>query len=182
MKQDKVQSSIFEAFQLPSKVPDNESEASQSVPLDRTLRTLGSLLEQDGFSEFDLQLCDDVYVVRGQASAEQSGLLSLFRKMFGLGPGRHGSRPILRSLRFSISGMLSAESKLRELRKQSSEMPHPYSLPQILRGVGCYLDKREGSRLVGVEVKTAGSRSSTLPATAERKRLIRILSTSTTIR
>ena len=32
-------------------------------------------------------------------------------------------------------------------------MPDPYSISQILRGIGCFLDKREGSRLLGVTVK-----------------------------
>ena len=153
MNQNAVESSIFVEFQLPSVAADDVVEATKYFPLDRTLRTLGSMLQPDGFSEFELQVSDDVYVVRGQVSAEQSASPSLFRKIFSLGHGQDDNRSTQRELRYSTSDLLTFETEVREQRKHSSEMPDPYSLSQILRGVGCYLDKREGSRLVSVKVK-----------------------------
>jgi hypothetical protein len=45
------------------------------------------------------------------------------------------------------------ESQGRAKRKESHHMPDPYSLSQILRGAGSYLDTRSGTYLVGIAVK-----------------------------
>ena len=67
--------------------------------------------------------------------------------------GKRCQQPAVRQLRYSITDLLDSETEGRERRKQSSQMPDPYSISQILRGIGCFLDKREGSRLLGVTVK-----------------------------
>jgi hypothetical protein len=153
MTQNRAPNSIFEEFPLVSPLAGEATEATRVFSLDRVLRTLGTMLQQDGFSEFELLVCDEVYVVRGQATAGQFARRSLFRKIFSLRRWRDGNRPTSGELRYSITDLLSFESNLGERRKQSREMPDPYSPSQILRGVGSYLDNRDGSRLVSVKVK-----------------------------
>jgi len=153
MKQSSAQSSIFEEFQLPSRLADEIVEDLKYFPLDRTLRTLGTMLQRDGFAEFELRVNDDLYVVHGLGAADKSARSSLFEKVLGLGRRQGGAPRANRELRYSMTDLLTFETQVRERRKQSSEMPDPYSLSQILRGVGCYLDKRERSRLVSVKVK-----------------------------
>lgn len=151
MKQSSAQNSIFEEFQLLSPAAADVTEATKYFPHDRTLRTLGTLLQQQGFAEFELQVSDDRYVVRGQAHGANLAPASLLQKIFALGKDRN--RTTQRELGYSITDLLSFETEIRQRRKQPNEMPDPYGLSQILRGVGCYLDKREGSRLVSVIVK-----------------------------
>ncbi len=66
---------------------------------------------------------------------------------------RNGDLAVTGKLRYSVRDILLFETEERAQRKESSEIPDPYAPSQILRGVGCYLDKREGSRLVSVKVK-----------------------------
>lgn len=153
MKQSSAQSSIFEEFQLPSQLENDVVEDLKYFPLDRTLRTLGTMLQLDGFAEFELRVKDDLYVVHRLGAAEKSAGSSLFEKLLSLGRRREGDPCANRELRYSMTDLLTFETQVRERRKQSSEMPDPYSLSQILRGVGCYLDKRERSRLLSVVVK-----------------------------
>jgi len=141
-------------YQVPQDVVPDWTESTKFFPHGRILRALGELLQQDRYCEFELQIRDGTYAVRGQALAPAVGRKSLMQKILSLGKGRKSTKPhVVPEKRYSMSDLLTFESQAREQRKQTSEMPDPYSLGQILRGVGCYLDKREGSRLVGVTVK-----------------------------
>ena len=51
---------------------DASSGAVQYLSYDRILRSLGSMLEQKSLTEFELQLSDDVYTVRGRPSRRLS--------------------------------------------------------------------------------------------------------------
>jgi len=154
MKQSSTQHPILIEHQSPFVVADDSSDAMQYLPYDRILRTLGSMLQRESLEEFELQRSDDVYRVRGQSSRLNSGRLSLFERLFGSGRFmRNSDRAARGELRYSVSDILSFETDVRAQRKESNEIPDPYIPSQILRGVGCYLDKREGSRLVGVKVK-----------------------------
>lgn len=154
MKSPSAQKTAFIEYHVPAGVPDSISETTKYFPYNRILRTLGLALERDGFLEFDLQAHDDGYAVCGSSSLEKSPPPSLFRRILGLDNAKkHGVNPGSREAHYSVTDLLSFETEVREQRKQSSEMPDPYSLSQILRGVGCYLDKREGSQLARVGVK-----------------------------
>lgn len=154
MKPSSAQKAAFTEYHVPAPVPDSISESTKYFPFDRILRTLGSALEREGFSEFDLQVSDDGYAVYGSSSLGQSASPSLFRRILGLdSAGKHGAKPAIREVHYSIADLLTFETEAREQRKQSSQMPDPYSLSQILRGVGCFMDKREGSQLARVGVK-----------------------------
>ena len=90
----------------------------------------------------------------GNLHGKTSGCSSLLGRIFGAGKSmRNSDRAARGELRYSVSDILRFETEVRAQRKESSEIPDPYFPSQILRGVGCYLDKREGSRLVGVKVK-----------------------------
>jgi hypothetical protein len=154
MKQSSTQKSILIEHQSQSGVADDSSDAIQYLSYDRLLRTLGSMLQRENLGEFDLQHSDDVYTVRGQSSRMNSGRFSLFERIFRFGKSmRNRDRAITDELCYSVSDILRFETEVRAQRKESNEIPDPYFPSQILRGVGCYLDKREGSRLVGVKVK-----------------------------
>ena len=112
------------------------------------------MLQQESLAEYEIQHSDDVYTIRGQSSTASFWLFVAVRQNFGAGKSmRHSDQAALGELRYSVSDILRFETEVRAQRKESSEIPDPYFPSQILRGVGCYLDKREGSRLVGIKVK-----------------------------
>lgn len=154
MKTSNERNTAFVEYHVPAVAPDSISESTRYFPYDRILRTLGSALERDGFSEFDLQVSDNGYAVCGSFLAEKYVSPSFFRRILGLeNTGKGVAKPAIREVHYSIADLLTFETEAREKRKQSSQMPDPYSLSQILRGVGCYMDKREGSQLTRVGVK-----------------------------
>ena len=154
MKTSNERKAAFVEYNVPAAVSDNISESMKYFPYDRILRTLGSALEREGFSEFDLQVSRDGYAVCGSSPLKKSVSPSLFRRILGReNAGNRGDKPAMREVHYSVTDLLTFETGAREQRKQSSQMPDPYSLSQILRGVGCYMDKREGSRLARVGVK-----------------------------
>lgn len=154
MKHSSTQNSKFFEYEDSSSVAEEKFEAIEFLPYHRILRILGSMLQQESLTEFEIQQSDDVYTIRGQSPRQASGCLSLLGRIFGAGKSMsHSDRAARGELRYSVSDILSFETDVRAQRKESNEIPDPYIPSQILRGVGCYLDKREGSRLVGVKVK-----------------------------
>lgn len=154
MKAYESQSSALAEYQVPSEASEPLSESIKFFPHDRILRTLGALLQQAGFTEYHLRVSGDAYTVLGQIAKENSAPRSLLRKIFSFNRDeqkRH--HEIQRELRYSVTDLLDCETERREQRQQPSQMPDPCSAAQILRSVGCFLDKREGSRLLGVTVK-----------------------------
>jgi hypothetical protein len=154
MKHSSTQNSKFFEYEDSSSVAEEKFEASEFLPYHRILRILGSMLQQTSLAEFEIQLSDDVYTIRGQSPRHASGCLSLLGRIFGAGKSmRNGDFAVISELRYSVRDILLFEAEERALRKESSEVPDPYAPSQILRGVGGYIDKREGCRLVGVSVK-----------------------------
>lgn len=154
MKQSSTQNSKFFEYEDSSSIAEEGSEASEILPYHRILRILGSMLQQESLAEYEIQHSDHVYTIRGQFPRQASGCSSLLGRIFGAGKSmRHSDRAARGELRYSVSDILRFETEVRAQRKESSEIPDPYCPSQILRGVGCYLDKREGSRLVGIKVK-----------------------------
>jgi hypothetical protein len=154
MKVYESQNSALAEYQVPQQATQELSESIKFFPHDRILRTLGSLLQEHGFTEYELRVSDGDYTVLRQVAKENFAPRSLLKKFFSFNPTRYKrQQPPLRELRYSITDLLDHETQDRERRKQPSQMPDPYSTAQILRGVGCFLDKRDGSRLLGVTVK-----------------------------
>lgn len=154
MKQTSTHNSKSFEYEDSSRVAEERSEAKIFFPYHRILRVLGSMLQRESLAEFQIRHSEDVYTIRGQSPRQTSGCLSLLGRIFGTGKSmRNSDLAATGALRYSVSDILHFEADERALRKESSEVPDPYAPSQILRGVGCYLDKREGSRLESVGVK-----------------------------
>jgi len=150
------QNSAPAEFQVTSQPAEELSESIKFFPYDRLLRTLGSLLQQAGFTEYVLTVSGTDYTILGKGAVESSAAPSLLHKMLKLnfsGARKKEQHTTRRQLRYSITDLLECETERRSHRHLPSQMPDPYSTSQILRGVGCFLDKRKASRLLGVTVK-----------------------------
>ena len=148
---------IFEN-QHPSALVDDSSPDSETTGYARLLRTLGLILEQHGFSMFDLRVEHGACVVDGIArrrTQHSSSLLGKVRDFFAGAAqvSRNGGEAVNLILKFTMNEIAVMQTKVQKQRQQISKMPDPYGLSQILRGVGCYLDTRIGSQLIGVTIK-----------------------------
>jgi hypothetical protein len=148
---------IFEN-QHHSELVDDSSPDSETAGYARALRTLGLILEQHRFYMFDLRVERGTCFVDGIArrpTQHSSSLLGKIRDFFS-GPvqvSRNGGEAVNLILKFTLAEIAAMETQVRQQRQQTSKMPDPYGLSQILRGVGCYLDTRIGSQLIGVTIK-----------------------------
>jgi hypothetical protein len=125
----------------------------------RVLRALGQDLEAHNLSSLDLEVDAGLYVVRGKVRASEASELSFARVVrdlisnfsFASGQSNSSSRTEI-GLRYSPKDIEQLESQGRAKRKESHHMPDPYSLSQILRGAGSYLDKRTETYLVEITI------------------------------
>ena len=148
------QNSAPAEYQVASQPAEELSDSIKFFPYDRLLRTLGSLLQQAGFTEYVLRVIGSDYTILGRVGMESSAPRCLLQKIFNLrGARKKNQRATLRQLRYSITDLLDFDTEGRGHRHLPSQMPDPNSTSQILRGVGCFLDKRKVSRLLGVTVK-----------------------------
>jgi len=148
---------IFEN-QHHSELVDDSSLDSKTTGYARALRTLGLILEQHRFSMLDLRVEHGACVVDGivrRRILHQSSLLGKIRDLFAGSAevSRNSDEAVNLILKFTMADIAAMETKVRKQRQQTSKMPDPYCLSQILRGVGCYLDTRIGSQLIGVTIK-----------------------------
>ena len=112
------------------------------------------MLERDGLEEFELQFSDAGYTIRGQLSRKKSDGPSLWEKIFRSAKHlKNGHQAEMFERCYKAGEILQFETDLRVRRKEDRRIPEPNGPSQILRGVGGYLDKREGCRLVSVTVK-----------------------------
>jgi len=158
MKQNTVQKEEFFDSDRKSELAQDPSSSSGLPSYARALRMLGIILEQHRFSVFDLRVEKDTCVVKGiaqRAEMNSSSVLQHIRDLFGgaAKSSRADGGTIKLELSFSMAEIDAMETKVQEQRHEVSKMPDPYCLSQILRGVGCYLDTRNGSELIGVTLK-----------------------------
>ena len=124
----------------------------------KELRALGQDLEAHNLLSLDLEMEDGFYVVRGKARASKTAkssfarLLRVFFYGFSSASGQPNSTSEI-DFRYSPKNIKQLESQGRAKRKESRHMPDPYSLSQILRAAGSYLDTRPGTYPVGITVK-----------------------------
>jgi hypothetical protein len=122
------------------------------------LRALGQALEKFSFSAFDLELRSGIYVVSGRASYPEIIKFSFSRFVRELLRGStvqptgtcSGSQV---DLHFSAEEIERFDVRGRIKRQDPGKMPDPYSLSQILRGAGSYLDNRAIATLMGISLK-----------------------------
>ena len=136
----------------------NETRVTDSQHFARQLRALGQALERFSFSAFDLTLRSGTYWVTGMALSTDHIKFSFSRFVRELLRGCpvtptlacNGSQV---DLRFSHDEVERFDERGKVKRQDASKMPDPYSISQILRGAGSYLDNRDVTELVGVSLK-----------------------------
>jgi hypothetical protein len=123
-----------------------------------TLRTLGHVLENHHCSSFELRVENNDYVIRGKippAKLPKPSLLRSVRNLFSKPPAPipkvNKSNEI--ELRYSPGDLQSLEAQVRSERTASPEAPNPNGTSQLLRGIGCYLDKRPDNIFVSAAVE-----------------------------
>lgn len=137
-------------------VVDGATEAQREFA--KELRALGQAIEKFRFSTFDLQLESGVYVVTGRAVSVENVKFSFSQFVLEL---LRGSRPASTvtttvgetALRFSPEEIEKFELYGRVKRQDPSKMPDPYSISQILRGAGSYLDNHDVTTLENITLK-----------------------------
>jgi hypothetical protein len=122
------------------------------------LRALGQALEKFNFSAFDLEMRNGEYLVTARATPPERTDVSFSRfvseclKRLSLWPtvigtDRHAN------LRFSPADIEQFDLRGKCQRRDSSKMPDPYSISQLLRGAGCYLDNQKVAKEVGISLE-----------------------------
>lgn len=122
----------------------------------QTLRTLGHALESHHFLSFEISVEGDTYVVRGSTPSTEQAKPSLFRSLHELftKPGvSERKTPHAIELRYSAKEIFTLAARVRGQRSLSPELPDPHGLSQLLRGIGCYLDKKFIRQLVSLAIK-----------------------------
>ena len=157
MKQNIAKSEIVIAAGSGSSAKANGAQAD-SQNFARQLRALGQALEKFSFSAFDLELRSGAYWVTGTAISTENIKFSFSRFVRELLRGSSAAATIPCSdsqvdLRFSPEEIERFEERGKVRRQDSGKMPDPYSISQILRGAGSYLDNRDVTTLRGISLK-----------------------------
>ena len=124
----------------------------------RRLRALGQAIEKFSFSAFDLELRSGTYLVKGTATPTANLKFSFPRFVRELLRGA-AAEPTLTcadsqvDLCFSPDEIEHFDSRGKIKRQDASRMPDPYSISQILRGAGSYLDNRDVTILNRISLK-----------------------------
>ncbi|HEX7232955.1 MAG TPA: hypothetical protein VF452_21385 [Candidatus Binatia bacterium] len=130
---------------LPNRTPINFA---------RQLRALGQALEKFSFSVFDIEIENGIYFVVAKSSAtEQRRSLSLLRAIrafFVRSDPSRSRRDRQVDLRFTPEEIENFDLHGKSRRQDGGNTPDPYSISQLLRGAGCYLDNRNVSERVTI--------------------------------
>ena len=133
--------------------PNHVSNAN-AMSFARQLRALGQALERFSFSAFELDVENGIYSVVAKSSAtEQKRSLSVLRAIGGFFRRSDPTRRRLDcqvDLRFTPEEIEKFDLHGRSRREDAGKTPDPYSISQLLRGAGCYLDNRNVSERVTI--------------------------------
>lgn len=118
----------------------------------RELRTVGQALEKFKISSFKLERERGVYLIRGAAPAGLTAAFSLIRYVRDLLRGGDAKRNLDRVIELSCSQseIENLEAQEQAKRTDGDRQTDPYSLSQILRGVGTLLDARRARSLLEI--------------------------------
>jgi hypothetical protein len=139
----------YDTEQRPNHVPN-----ANAIYFARQLRALGQALERFSFSAFEIEVENGIYSVVAKAGAtERKGRLSVFGAIGGF--FRRSDATRTRSdrqvdLRFTPEEIEKFDLHGRSRREDAGKTPDPYSISQLLRGAGCYLDNRNVSERVTI--------------------------------
>jgi len=141
----------------PIPVGDDTASANNNLSYAQQLRALGQGLEAYKLLTVDLKVEDGFYVVRATARVPKltESLFGRFLRVFIYDSSSKSRQPRFNSsinLRYSLKDVEELESQGRAKRKESHHMPDPYSLSQVLRGVGFYVDSRDGAHPLEITV------------------------------
>jgi hypothetical protein len=130
---------------LPNRTPINFA---------RQLRALGQALEKFSFSVFDIEIENGIYFVVAKSSAtERRRRLSLLRAIRAIFVRSDRSRTRTDrqvDLRFTAEEIENFDLHGKSRRQDGGKTPDPYSISQLLRGAGRYLDNRNVSERVTI--------------------------------
>ena len=135
-----------------------ETYAANSQGFAHQLRALGQALEKFSFSAFDLELRSGTYLVTGTAVSNDQIKFSFSRFVRELLGGSIARATVTRAdnqvdLRFSAEEIEGFELSGKTNRKNPDKMPDPYSVSQILRGAGSFLDNNSVTAVVSISLK-----------------------------
>ena len=141
--------SSYDTEQRPNHVPN-----ANAMNFARQLRALGQALERFSFSAFEIDVENGIYSVVAKSSAtEQKRSLSVLRAIGGFFRRSDPTRRRLDcqvDLRFTPEEIEKFDLHGRSRREDAGKTPDPYSISQLLRGAGCYLDNRNVSERVTI--------------------------------
>ena len=150
---------IRDDFAAPSAQLAGESEAlhGQVFNYASALRLLGHVLESHRCSSFELKVENNDYLIKGKVPRVELPKPTLRRSVRALfskpaAPIAEENKSNEIELRYSPGDILALDALVRSERKASPEAPDPQSTSQLLRGIGCYLDKRPDGMLVNIAV------------------------------
>lgn len=106
---------------------------------DRQLRNIGQSLEAQRINVFELRSEDERFRVRGDPEKETS-LLSTLREW----QKRWRRQGLTTSLCYAAAEIEQLERQGKANRSSPNRLPEFYSLPNVLRTVGAYLDVKAG--------------------------------------
>ncbi len=124
----------------------------------RDLRALGQALEKFQFSAFDLELKSGRYIVTGRVATAERIKFSFARFLREIFQGAVPRTTLTYShnqmdLTFTPDEIQQFDARGKGKRQDPGKMPDPYSISQILRGAGSYLDNREAARLSAISLR-----------------------------
>lgn len=108
---------------------------------DQELRAIGQALEAKGITVFEMKSQPGKYVVSGAPEKPNSKLLGLLRQL-------KKSEP--RTVSFATQDVLRLQWQGQRQRKNPNTLPDFYSLSNMLRTVGAYLDAKN-AQLLGIQ-------------------------------
>lgn len=138
---------------------DSEVRSGRAMPdFAKELRALGQALEKFQFSAFDLELKNGLYLVIGRTGTTDRIKFSFSRLLREL---LHNIMPRTTftysqdqmDLTFSPEEIQQFDERGKGKRQDPNKMPDPYSISQILRGAGSYLDNRDAARLSSISLR-----------------------------
>jgi hypothetical protein len=127
-------------------------ETGTNISYAKELRVVGQALEKFKFTAFKLERREGIYTIRGTASADLAATFSIIQFVRDIVRGARSSRqanqPI--ELSYSLPEIENLDAQERAKRAHSDKLPDPYSISQILRGVGAFLDHRQAVSLATI--------------------------------
>jgi hypothetical protein len=130
----------------------------QPLSYAQELRAVGQALEDKKLLSLDLEFEGGDYLAHGKTGPRSSGGPSIFNVLCeAVGSflrGRSAGSLDARALetRFTAEQILTIDLEGRARRRDANQTPDAYSLSQLLRGAGAYVDKKRDASLIAVSV------------------------------